>query len=48
MAKWSVWDWTAKGFGKRHAARFGLGPYVIADGKIIALNDHEALTLAEA
>lgn len=35
-------------WGSGTSARFGLGPYVIADGKIIALNDHGALTIAEA
>lgn len=29
-------------------ARFGMGAFMIADGKILALNDHGGLTLAEA
>jgi outer membrane protein assembly factor BamB len=28
--------------------RFGLGPYLIADGRIWVMNDHGVLTLAEA
>ena len=28
--------------------RFGLGPYLIADGRIFAMNDHGVLTLAQA
>lgn len=35
-------------WGSGTGGRFGLGPYVIADGKIIVFNDHGALTLAEA
>jgi outer membrane protein assembly factor BamB len=30
------------------AAKFGLGPFMIADGKLIVMNDDGLLTLAEA
>lgn len=35
-------------WGSGTSARFGLGPYLIADQKILALNDRGTLTIAEA
>ena len=35
-------------WGSGTAARFGLGSYLVADGKMLALNDNGALTIADA
>jgi outer membrane protein assembly factor BamB len=37
------WEWTSG-----QSARFGLGPYLLADGKLIILNDDGVLTIAKA
>ncbi len=37
------WVWTSG-----QSARFGLGPYLVADGKLIVLNDDGVLTMAKA